>query len=277
MSSRIDLNNDPDLTAVIDYMRSHWSSPVKPEWQVELAEYPALLQRAVVDLSQNATRNHRFFRIAGISGSGKTTQILPAVQAYCKQNHLRPVLLAARQFLQYHPHYQEIVDFYGEQNLRKMTDEFVTIMLFLSLAQLIAVGFDIILDVTLLDPKMEAILLKFLRTAQSDFVLLMVAVSPVVTEKFLAGRAWRHAHATETEFVRATELALKFYAAQAPAMRTIIWSVYQKLPEYDGAAKNCLDTFARLSAKTTLPRQDDDARRQAKIDYLAQTDLSSKF
>lgn len=259
-----------DLATVVAYMQSHWPSHVKPEWQVTLTEYPDLVKQAVADLSQNVTRNRNLIRVAGISGSGKTTQILPAVDAYCETHDIHPALLAARQFVKYHPHYQKIFDFYGEENLRKMTDEFTTIMLFMSLATMIHAGFDIILDVTLLDPKMEAILTKFLTQAHYNLMILMVATSPTVTEKFLSDRAWRHTSETEQEFIRSTEKALQFYAENAPDTHIIIWSVYHEAPEFDGPVSNCLQTFRDFSQKTELPKPDDEARKAAKIAYLRQ-------
>lgn len=262
------MDKDQDLTAVIKYMQSHWASPVKPEWQVPLEDYPAILTKIIKDLTVGATKNHQLIRVAGISGSGKTTQILPAVEAYCEVHNLQPILIAARKFVTYHPHYQEILDHYGAENLRKMTDEFCTIMLFMSLARLIAAGYDIILDVTLLDPKMEAILLKFLQASHYQFLILMVAVSPEITEKFLADRAWRHTKATETEFIRATQLALEFYAHSAPDTRIIIWSVYHEQPEYDGPISASLPTFTTFTNKNTPPKKDDNARKNAKIKYL---------
>ena len=79
-------------------------------------------------------------------------------EAYSKKHNFEPILLAARRFVEYHPHYQEIKDYYGEENLRKLTDEFSTIMLFLTISELTKGGYDIVLDVTLLDSEMEAIL-----------------------------------------------------------------------------------------------------------------------
>ena len=76
-----------ELEQIIKYMKAHWPSEVKPEWQVGLAEYPAILEQAVKDFTLSATKNRRLIRIAGISGSGKNTQILPAVEAYCKKNN----------------------------------------------------------------------------------------------------------------------------------------------------------------------------------------------
>lgn len=256
------------LNQVISYMKSHWPSTVRPEWQVALNEYPEILKQVIADFTVAATKNHHFIRIAGLSGSGKTTQILPAVEAYNAKHNFEPILLAARRFVEYHPHYQEIKEFYGEENLRKNTDEFSTIMLFLTLSALTKGGYDIVLDVTLLDPEIEGILLQMLTANQYNFIILMIAVSPTVTEKFLSGRAWRHSKETEQEFIRATEKALNFYATSAPDTHIIIWSVYDLAPVYDGPAENCLQIFHDYSARTELPKNDDDARRDAKIAYL---------
>ena len=249
-------------------MKAHWPSPVKPEWQVGLAEYPAIVEKVLADFTVAQTKNRHFIRIAGLSGSGKTTQILPAVEAYCEKYNYSPILLAVRRFVEYHPHFQEIKDFYGEENLRKNTDEFGTIMLFLTLGALIKEGYDIILDVTLLDPSMEEILVGMLKAGQYETLLLMLAVSPTVTEHYLQGRAWRHSRETELEFIRATSHALEFYARACGDDRIIMWSAYDKAPIYDGPIKGCLDIFADYSARTDLPKDDDDERRDAKIAYL---------
>ena len=266
------MSDQAALEKTITYMKAHWPSPVKPEWQVSLAEYPTIAKQVFADFTAGKTANHQFIRIAGLSGSGKTTQILPAVEAYCKKRELSPVLVAARRFVEYHPHFQEIKDFYGEKDLRKMTDEFSTIMMFMTLDALTKTGYDIILDVTLLDPEVEQILLGMLGSNHYDTLLLMLATSPTVTEHFLKGRAWRHSAKTEQEFIRATAHALDFYAKAAPDMHIILWSVYDKPPIYDGPIKNCLDIFTDYSSRTALPAADDDARRSAKISYLT-TDL----
>lgn len=256
------------LIKVVNYMKAHWPSKVKPEWRVELDEYSKILQKVVADFAKDATKNRKLIRVAGISGSGKTTQILPAVDAYCEKNHYKPILIAARRFVEYHPHCEEIKNFYGEENLRKNTDEFSTIMMFMTLAELIKDCYDIVLDVTLLDPKIEEILLNMLITMKYEAMFLMIAASPIVTANFLKDRAWRHSKDTEKEFVRATSHALEFYAKNAPELRIILWSVYDKAPVYDGPIKNSLEIFADYSKREELPRKDDNARRNAKINYL---------
>lgn len=260
--------SNQELVKIIEYMKSHWPSEVKPEWQVGLKEYPGIVKRVVEDLTMAATKNRHLIRIAGVSGSGKTTQILPAVEAYSEKNNFEPILMAARRFVEYHPYHQEIKEYYGEENLRKMTDEFATIMLFLTMVELMRDGYDIVLDVTLLDPQMEGILVKMANEAKYEMLMLMIAVSPTVTEKYLEGRAWRHTKETELEFIRATKKALEFYANTVPDMRIIIWSVYDKSPVYDGEVRDCLSVFDDYSAREELPAKDDDARREAKIKYL---------
>ena len=249
-------------------MKSHWPSQVKPEWQVSLDEYPAIAKQVIKDFTEGKTTARHFVRIAGLSGSGKTTQILPAANAYFEKQNLKPALVAARRFVEYHPHYKEILDFYGAENLRKMTDEFSTIMMFLVLSTLIKAGYDIILDVTLIDPEIEQLLLGMLAANHYEILFLMIAVSPTVTEHFLSGRNWRHSKETEEEFIRATKHALEFYATAAPTLRIILWSVYDQPPIYDGDIKDCLPIFADYSSRTALPKNDDDARREAKLEYL---------
>lgn len=262
-------SNHEELKQVIEYMQSHWPSQVKSEWQVKLEEYPTILEKIIKDFTPEKTKKHQLIRIAGLSGSGKTSQILPAVEKYCENQRSNPVLVAARRFVEYHPHKREIETKYGAENLRKNTDEFSTIMMFLVLNTLTKQGYDIILDVTLLDPQIEAILLNMLTKNAYHAMLLMIATSPEVTERFLKGRSWRHSKETEMEFIRATKEALDFYAKNYANLHTILWSVYDLEPIYNGPVNGSLDVFETYSKKTDLPAPDDDERREAKIQFLS--------
>ena len=257
------------LKQVISYMQAHWPSDVKPEWQVQLEDYPAILEQIIKDFTKDKTKKRNLIRIAGLSGSGKTSQILPAVEKYCENTRLNPVLVAARRFVEYHPFRKEIENEYGSENLRKKTDEFSTIMMFLMLNVLTKQGYDIVLDVTLLAPEIEDILLGMLKAGNYKTMLLMIATSPKVTEHFLGGRGWRHSKATEEEFIRATSAALDFYAKNAGSLHLILWSVYDLDPIYNGPIKDGLDIFKEYSSKTALPPSNDDERREAKIQFLS--------
>lgn len=259
-----------DLQAVVAYMKLHWPSQVKKEWQVPIEAYPAIVKKVVTLWGKNASKGRELVRLAGLSGSGKTTQLLPAIEAYFKNNQKQPILVAARRFVEFHPYYQEILNEYGEANLRKMTDEFATIMLFLTIFELLNQGYDVILDVTLLDPQMEAVLIQLITKNNYKTWLTMVAVSPQITERFLGERAWRHTKETEQEFIRATNLALNFYIDSLPNMRIVLWDVWDAKPIYDGEIKNSLETWQKYSQVTnftsTLTEND---LREAKIRYLA--------
>ena len=122
-----------ELVKIVEYMRAHWPSAVRGEWQVKIEEYPRLVKRVLAEWTASGSAEGEFVRIAGISGSGKTSQLLPAVEAYFEKKQRRPILVAARRFVEYHPYFEEIKAEYGEANLRKMTDEFATIMMFLTL------------------------------------------------------------------------------------------------------------------------------------------------
>lgn len=250
-------------------MQAHWPSDVKEEWRVKLEDYPAILAQVVSDFTKEKTKHKNLIRIAGLSGSGKTSQILPAVEKYCEISKLNPVLVAARRFVDYHPFKKEIEQEYGEQNLRKKTDEFSTIMMFLALNALTKAGYDIILDVTLLAPEIESILLDMLKTNDYKSMLLMIATSPTVTEHFLSGRSWRHSKETEEEFIRATYAALDFYAKSYSDLHLILWSVYDLDPIYSGPIKDGLKIFKEYSEKTSLPPKNDKERREAKIQFLS--------
>lgn len=261
--------SEADLVKIVEYMKAHWPSKVKAEWQVGVEEYAGIAQKVLRDFCEGKSQGRRLARIAGISGSGKTTQLLPAVEAYFEARGAKPVLVAARRFVEYHPHYAEILDFYGEEKLRQMTDEFSTIMMFLVLGELIRNGFDIILDVTLLDPEMERILIEMMRINGYEGMILMIAVAPEVTEKFLGGRAWRHTRETELEFIRATELAMKYYGENCSEMRCVMWNVYEKGPVFDGEIKDALEIFKKYTQIVEIPEHDAEELKSVKIKYLA--------
>lgn len=262
---------DRNLETVINYMKAHWPSDVKPEWQVNLKTYTSILNTIIEKWTRDASTNRELVRIAGPSGSGKTTQILPAVEAYFDNKSKRPILVAARRFVEYHPYMEEIKNEYGEENLRKKTDEFSTIMMFLTINSLTKLGYDIILDVTLLDPKIESVLTKMLLDNHYIFWLAMIAVSPEITERFLGSRAWRHSKDTEQEFIRATNYALEFYKNTLPDMRIVLWNVWDTAPIYDGKIANSTSEWQKNIAITDYEAKfTENDLRDAKIRYLSQ-------
>ncbi len=261
---------NPVLEKVITYAKSHWKSEVDLPLQVRAEEYPAILTTVMADITKGKSLNKKIVRIAGISGSGKTTQLVPAAEAYFEARKESPVLVAARVFAPYHPHYEEIMAKYGEENIRRHTDEFATIMLFLVISELIHAGFDIILDVALLDPSLEQVLEQMLNASNYEELMLLIAVSPEVAGHQLASRNWRHSKSTEEEFARVMTKALEFYAQNFSNIHTIIWNTYDESPVYDGPVKNAMPSFIAESAKTDIPPHDEKVLLESKVAYLSE-------
>ena len=258
-----------ELEMIIGLARSRFGTGAETDWSVSPGEYLELSGKALKDLAMGASQNRKLLRIVGISGSGKTSQVLPAVRAYAQREGLMPVVVAAREFVKYHPHYKEIIDSCSEGDLRRNTDEFVTVMLFLVLAGLIKRGYDVILDVALLDPKTEAILIKMADEGRYDYAMYAMAVSGAVAEYRLRGREWRHAKETEDVFAHAMREALLYYAKQRPTMRIVMWGAYDSSPIYDGEIQGCVAKYDETVARTDLPKNDDfEAQKEAKIQYL---------
>ena len=57
-----ELELNRELESVVTYMKGHWPSAVKPEWQVEVAEYPEIVKKAVDELTVGASRGKQLIR-----------------------------------------------------------------------------------------------------------------------------------------------------------------------------------------------------------------------
>lgn len=95
-------------------------------------------------------------RLVGQSGSGKTSQLLPATQAALCANHVPYVSFAVRDFVKFHPKLEFIVKRYGESLLREKANAFALILLTNVLLRCISKKIPILLEVTLLAPVYEA-------------------------------------------------------------------------------------------------------------------------
>lgn len=275
------MEGDAEATKIMEYMRANWPSEVKEEWRVTDEMYPKMVEEIVRDWTKDATRKKNFFRIAGQSGSGKTTQLLPATRAWFLKRKLQPVLVAARKFVGYHPFVREIEQEYGVENLRKKTDEVSTILMFLTLKELTARGYDIVLDVTLLDPLVEKTLMGMLEASNYESRMSFVAVSRKISDGFIQKRKDKGhrssekgrvvAKKTAEEFWRATSEALRFYIEKYPEMRILIWNAWDKTPVFDGLSgdEGLSGIIEKYWGIDKVPVDvDEDELREAKIEYM---------
>lgn len=251
------------------YAKKHWPSHLPKNLVPTNREIEKATKLALKDLEKDATKTGILIRLAGQSGSGKTTQLLPAAESYFKVRNLKPILVATRNLVKYHPHYQEILENYGESELRKRTDDFATVLMYRVMRVLTQKNYDLIIDVSFVSPKVEKLLMLMTKNYQEHLFLIM-AVSRKVSEQLLQNRAWRHDEKLEQEFFISTERALSFYGKSYPDIRTIIWGFNRLEPIYDGKIESALPSWKReISTTLTIDKKlTIEGKISTKIAYL---------
>lgn len=234
------------MLGILEQLQAGFVSGTSEKWRVELEEYPLILKRILADWMAGATKGKRFVRVTGQSGSGKTTQLVPAVEAWYEKMGAKPILVTASKVAEYHPHRKEIVQECGEEGLRQETDGFAAAMMFLVLRALLAEGYDIILDLALVEPKLEQILIGWLKENSYNFWMTMMAVPPKLSQKWLERRSWRHSEVTEERFLAATGGALGLYVEICPEMRMVMWSAWGTEPIYDGNMGEAMEVWREV-------------------------------
>lgn len=249
------------------YARKHWPSGLSKEMTATADDIEKAAQKAVADLRKNATNTGVVVRLAGQSGSGKTTQLLPAAKAYFEKKKLKPILVAARELMKYHPYYNEILDRYGKAEIRKRTDDFATVMAYRVIRELTKERYDLIIDIAFASTKVEKIF-TILTAQYATKIVLMMAVSEEVSEKLLAKRSWRHDRGMEKEFENANGKALKFYGKICPDMRIIMWNFDDLEPIYDGGISGAFTPWANEMNRAASLNNNIEKLVQSKIEYI---------
>lgn len=91
-------------------------------------------------------------KLGGQSGAGKTTQLLPSLSEGLNDNYVH---IAVRIFASSHPYYDNLLEKYGEGLIREKTNGFALMCLFAVAEKLIKSKFNVLFEVTLLDPVFE--------------------------------------------------------------------------------------------------------------------------
>ena len=247
------------------------------EWRK--VDFSPLVDRAVSDMTKGKKKGGRkiFVRVGGQSGAGKSTQLIPMVEEYFRELGVDPVMVTTRAFVKYHPYLKEIMETVAEENLREATHEFAVQMLFEVLLGLIEAGYPTVLDVTLLDPKIERLLTEALLAEGYESELHMMAVAKEISDQFIRKREGGSAEGkrkvrkgTSGEFMRATPLALKYYAERMPEMGVTMWSAWEEEPVYNGrmGEAEAFEVWERYQGVKELPFETDEEKlREAKKEW----------
>ncbi|MDR2769667.1 MAG: zeta toxin family protein [Puniceicoccales bacterium] len=213
-------------------------------------------------------------RLVGQSGSGKTTQLLPAVEYVFQQTNLSPVFLAVRNFVPHHPHLEAIRQQYGENLLRENTNAFALSLLVLVFEKCVQRRYPIVFEVTLQSPLFEAHIHALLKENDyaCDYQCLAIAKKDSdawIQTRYLATQ--RHVSPKSAQFFFETLTpSLKFLQTIRLPNRFFIWSRYRLDPD----VSSCQDPFllekveqARL--ENNQPAFEEDVLRETKKQFLS--------
>lgn len=231
-------------------------------------------------LSQGKTKNHKLIRLAGQSGSGKTTQLLPTASAYFEMRNLKPIRFAVRDFAILHPKYNELLSQFGREQIREKTNGFALRCLLISLIFAISEGNDILFEVTLLSHEFEDYIFSHLAKNNYSCLFLVLAVNKEISDHFIQERSLHSL--TEAKrvvykessnyFEKALLDDISYFATNHKNEHVIIWSAYDFLPVFDGKFSDAEKPFFETKKIASKVFQNEDKLKDAKIKYILNLD-----
>lgn len=197
-----------------------------------------LCERAYRDLIERCgyPKTSKFcIRLVGQSGSGKTSQLLPAVKAALEVRSQKYVSLAVRDFVPYHPNLNLIREHYDEGLVREKTNAFALTLLTLVLVCCIRAHLPILFEVTLLSPEYERFVHRCLSKEEYSCDYHCLAIAKETSD------AWIEARCRETHRVVSKRSSDFFFQTLQPALeslqsvrmpnRVFIWDAYHTEPQ----------------------------------------------
>ena len=262
------------LAKVFNYVKvSCWEDDTQDEVVVAQA------QKAFKDLTAQAefTKFKLLYRLAGQSGSGKTTQLLPAVSECEKIKGRNPIIIGVRTFVQYHPQYSELLNTVPKSEMRERTNGFALKCLCVTLKLLIESGYFIVLDITILDPVFEEFVLENLNANGYKVQYHILAVSKTQSDAFICKRAGDVTNAESGRkvnkasmdyFYNILPVGLKYLAKTDRKNSCYIWSAYDRDPIYMGKLLTSVEAVIK-GRETVGALQSEDELRAAKIKFIS--------
>jgi hypothetical protein len=252
---------------------------VVEKYPLEKYDWESLTDRAFNDIAEGKTKNiPMLFRIGGQSGSGKSTQLLPAIKALFEKWNINPIHMAVRNFVDYCPHRDEIERDFGKENLRENTNAFALRLLFLVLKKTIEEKYPIIFEVTLLDNTFEGFLFNLLRSNSYRVEYHLMAVPKEISDTFIEKRKKgsgfegnRVVSAVSKDyFFDRLPKAMEFVGRMGDKNPCFLWTVYDKfpvceLPMGDGETLKILERQQGIIKKLAF---DEEFLRKSKIEWF---------
>lgn len=130
--------------------------------------------------------NPFLIKLGGQSGSGKTTQLLPAIVENIKTDNY--VHLAVRLFAKKHPYYNELMEKYGDGLIREKTNGFALMCLFALTEKLIQNKYNVFCEITLLDPAYEEYFARLAKMQNYKIIYNVLSVPLEISNNWIQDR-----------------------------------------------------------------------------------------
>ena len=232
---------------------------------------------AFENLKKNKTKNKKIIRIIGQSGSGKTTQLLPASKEYCNKKGISPIVFAVRNFASLHPEYDKLLQDYGKSNIREKTNNFALKCLLINLIKAIEEGYDIIFEVTFLTKEFEDFVNKYLKKNGYQCLYLCCAVNKDISDNFIKKREEnkfsqecnRIVYKSSSDFFYKNLIKMmEYYSLNFSKETIIIWNAFDKKPVFYGNFRESFVVFEKEIKNSSNNFQNEKELLDEKIKFL---------
>ena len=138
--------------------------------------------------NKQPSRKPTIIKLGGQSGTGKTTQLMPAIKSCLNEKNIDYIHMAVRLFAVYHPDYNKLLKEYGQSLIREKTNGFAMLCLFAILEKLIKNRYNILYEITLLDPIFEEYTIKLSKLNNYTIIYNVISSPLKISNKWLNER-----------------------------------------------------------------------------------------
>ena len=219
------------------------------------------------------------YRLAGQSGSGKTTQLLPMVLDFEKGQGNDVFVVAVRGFYKLHPRFAEFETTLEKSELRERTNGFSLKCLAVALGLVMERGVCVVLDMTVLDPVFEEYFDSLVKKHGYEARYHVMGVPKQQSDDFIAkrkggtGAEAGRAVTTETAdyFYDVLPKGLAFLASVDNKSTATVWTAYDKQPVYVGGLGGVVKEIKNARSKVKELIFSEQELRDAKVEFLKKT------
>lgn len=225
-------------------------------------------KRAFDEMRKGCSHGHYFFRLAGQSGTGKTSQLFESHKVVLKKIGISPLHLAVRSFAKYHPNYDTLSH---HPDFRERTNGFALKVLICVLDMSLKEGLDILLEIALLDKRFEKLINHHLARQNYTVFYHLLSVNKLLSDIFIFKRKTISKRTTFSSssdyFYKTMQKTLKFLTKNSNFC-CCVWSAYDLTPVFYGRISQCYPHFLRAQKIIRPLPYSKEKLLSAKINFL---------